>query len=413
MNANADSSTPVIDISVVLPCLNEVRTLKACIEEVQAAIEATGLLGEIIVADNGSTDGSQSLVVEMGARVVTVQERGYGHALRGGIANSHGRWVVMGDCDGSYDFAHLPRLVNALKRGNDLVLGNRFLGGIEPGVMPWKHQYIGNPVLTGIGRFLFNSPVGDFHCGLRGLSRTAFDRLRLSTGGMEFASEMVIKATLAKMQIAEVPTVLRPDGRDRSPHLRSWRDGWRHLRFMLVFSPQWLFVIPGLIMLMLGLILTFAILLAAPLQVGEIVLSINSAVAASLAIVLGVQLLLTGLFARVLATRIGLLPRSLWMKRIGHLLSIESGIAIGFFAILVGLAMMTIAVLRWNSAGFGPLPSAVTMRYSLPAMTMIILGAQLAFQSFLIGVLNLIPAGSSTPSTIVSSGSKQKKNQII
>lgn len=235
-----------------MPCLNEAETLAACIAEAQAALKEADIEGEIIVADNGSTDGSQRIALAMGARVVEVTRKGYGNALSGGIEAAAGQYIVMGDADASYNFSHIPRIVESLLDGADLVMGNRFRGGIAPGAMPRLHRYLGNPVLTGIGRLLFRCPVGDFHCGLRGFSKAAYRRMELSTAGMEFASEMVIKSTLKGLRVTEVPTVLRPDGRSRPPHLRSWRDGWRHLRFMLLFCPRWLFLFPGLFLFLGG-----------------------------------------------------------------------------------------------------------------------------------------------------------------
>ena len=244
-----------MEVSLVMPCLNEAETLEFCIVEAQGALSEAGLDSEVVIADNGSTDGSQQIARDLGARVVDVADKGYGNALRGGIAGARVEFIVMADADGSYDFSHAPRILAKLRGGYDLAMGNRFLGGIEPGAMPWKHQYIGNPVLSGIGRLFFACPAGDFHCGLRGFSKAAYDKMGLTTTGMEFASEMVIKSTLNGLKITEIPTVLRPDGRSRPPHLNSWRDGWRHLRFMLIFCPRWLFVIPGLTLSLVGIVL--------------------------------------------------------------------------------------------------------------------------------------------------------------
>jgi glycosyltransferase involved in cell wall biosynthesis len=241
-----DASPPTtIELSIVMPCLNEAETLAACIQKAQRAIEKQHLAAEIVIADNGSTDGSQVVAKQLGARVVDVERKGYGSALIGGIDAARGRLVIMGDADDSYDFTALGPLVEKLREGYDLVMGNRFAGGIEPGAMVWSHRWIGNPVLTRLSRILFHTPVGDMHCGLRGFRKDAIQRLRLRAIGMEFASEMVIKASLQRLKIAEVPVTLRPDGRSRPPHLRTWRDGWRHLRFMLLFSPRWLFLYPG------------------------------------------------------------------------------------------------------------------------------------------------------------------------
>lgn len=233
------------EFSVVLPCLNEAETLAKCIEKAQRAFRELGIDGEVVVGDNGSTDGSQQIAERLGARVIPVAEKGYGNALRGGVVAARGKYLIMGDSDDSYDFSAISPFVGKLRQGYDLVMGNRFRGGIMPGAMPWKHKWIGNPVLSFIGRLLFHCPVRDFHCGMRGFSKDAYERMKLQTTGMEFASEMVIKSTLLQMRIDEVPTILYKDGRSRPPHLRSWRDGWRHLRFMLLFSPRWLFLYPG------------------------------------------------------------------------------------------------------------------------------------------------------------------------
>jgi glycosyltransferase involved in cell wall biosynthesis len=241
-----------LELSVVMPCLNEAETLAACIKKIQASLSQNHIKGEIIVADNGSTDGSQEIATKMGVRVIHVDEKGYGNALMGGIAAARGKFIIMGDADDSYDFTALMPFLDKLREGYDLVMGNRFKGGVQPGAMPFLHQYLGNPVLTFIGRLFFRSPCGDFHCGLRGFTREAILKMDLRTVGMEFASEMVVKATLHKMRIAEVPTTLSPDGRSRPPHLRSWRDGWRHLCFLLLYSPRWLFLYPGALLMLIG-----------------------------------------------------------------------------------------------------------------------------------------------------------------
>lgn len=380
---------PKVELSIVMPCLNESQTLEECIRVALEAIRKIGLNSEIVIADNGSSDGSQSLAQSLGARVVAVELRGYGSALRGGILASRGEFVVMGDCDGSYDFGHAARIVGKLREGNDLVMGNRFRGGIEKGAMPWKHRYIGNPVLTGIGRLLFRCPVGDFHCGLRGLRRSAFERLDLNTPGMEFASEMVIKAALADLRIAEVPTVLRPDGRDRAPHLRSYRDGWRHLRFMLLFSPRWLFFFPGCGLAVAGLFLMGIISLGSPARIAGITLSVNSSIAASMLLILGCQLVMTGLFARVLATRIGVLPPCETLSRWSFRLTLETGVAAGLVTAVVGTLLLVWATLIWSNTGFSQLGPALTVQMVVPAMTLMVFGTQLFFTSFLFGLFGL------------------------
>lgn len=394
LDGNDSPGSRATEVSVVMPCLNEVRTLQGCVEEAMKGLEEAAIHGEVVIADNGSTDGSRELARSLGARVVNVRQRGYGSALRGGIAASHGEFVVMGDCDGSYDFGDAPRMIEKLREGYDLVLGNRFLGGIAPGAMPWKHRYIGNPVLTGIGRLLFQCPVGDFHCGLRGFRRSTFDRLDLNTTGMEFASEMVIKAQLGGFKITEVPSVLRPDGRDRAPHLRSFRDGWRHLRFMLLFSPQWLFFVPGCILAIIGLLLMLVVAIGSPARIGGVALSVNTSIAASFLVILGFQLALTGVFARRLATRIGMLPGSETLRRWSSRGSLERGVAAGMATAVVGFLLLLWATLLWGGAGFSQLDPTLTMRFVVPAMTLMVVGTGLSFMSFLFGVIDL-PVGMS------------------
>lgn len=379
----------LLDVSIVMPCLNEAHTLAACIGEAKEALESSSLRGEIIVADNGSSDGSRRLACSLGARVVHVEPLGYGSALRGGISASKGHFVVFADCDGSYDFGHVPRIIEKLREGNDLVLGNRFLGGISKGAMPWKHRFIGNPVLTGIGRFLFHCPVGDFHCGLRGFRRSAFEQLDLNTTGMEFASEMVVKAQLQGLKIAEVPTVLRPDRRDRAPHLRSWRDGWRHLRFMLLLSPRWLFLIPGCLLAALGFALMLVVAVGNPANIGRVGLSINTSIAGAMLIVVGCQLAMTGVFARTLATRIGALPPARNLPRWSARVTLEHGIAVGVAIVTLGTLLVGCALWIWGNTGFGDLNATLTVRLMVPAMTLVTLGAQLTFESFLFGVFGL------------------------
>ncbi len=283
------SPTPAApELTVVIPCLNEALTIAGCVREAVDALTSSGIAGEVVVADNGSTDGSQDLATKAGARVVPIATKGYGNALRGGIAAARGRYILMGDADGSYDFSHLPRFVERLRAGADLVMGNRFLGGIEPGAMPWKNKHIGNPLLSFVGRLFFRAPIGDFHCGLRAFSADAYRRMDLRTTGMELASEMVIKSVLFGLRVEEVPTVLRKDGRDRPPHLRPWRDGWRHLRFMLLFSPRWLFWYPGILLMSAGIVLGVA-LMQGPLPLGRVTLDVHTLLFAAVAVLIGFQ----------------------------------------------------------------------------------------------------------------------------
>src|SRR3984893_5908366 len=309
LKQQAGPSPHGVEISIVMPCLNEAETLATCIQKAQQAIQRDGLSAEIIVADNGSTDGSQAIANELGARVVFVKKKGYGSALIGGIDAAQGEFVIMGDADDSYDFTAIAPLIAKLREGCDLVVGNRFLGGVEPGAMPWSHRWIGNPVLTLISRVFFHTPVGDAHCGLRGFRKDAYEQMRLRATGMEFASEMVIKASLKRMRIAEVPVTLHPDGRSRPPHLRTWRDGWRHLRFMLLFSPRWLFLYPGLVLFALGILLSL-VLLPGAVYVGSLRLDIHTLLVAGFLPVLGYKLLLSALFTKISAMGGGFHPPS-------------------------------------------------------------------------------------------------------
>ena len=386
-------------ITVLLPCLNEAETLEACLLEIQAALVEAGLQGEIVVADNGSTDGSQAIAQNLGARVVSVTERGYGAALQGGIAAARGQFIVMADADGSYDFSHTPRIVEKLMEGYDLVMGNRFLGGIEPGAMPWHHYWIGNPVLSGIGRLFFGCPAGDFHCGLREFRKDAIQRLNLTTTGMEFASEMIIKATLHGLCIAEVPTILRPDGRSRPPHLRSFRDGWRHLRFMLLFCPRWLFVVTGMLLFVAGLMTMAAIAFTDGLKLAETEFSVNSSLAAAMTGLVGFQLLITGTFARQFAAAMGLHPQQPLLQRMEKHASLEGGIVLGLLAVTVGATWFTSAFLLWRDSGYGPMTATLTVTRVIPSLFLCTLGIQAVFGSFLVSMISLLPNRASSQGT--------------
>ncbi len=377
-----------IDVSIVMPCLDEAETIAACVAEARAALEQAGISGEVIVADNGSTDGSRDLATRAGARVVAVSERGYGAAIRGGCEAAAGTFLVIGDADSSYDFGEAPRLVERLRTGADLVMGNRFRGGIEAGAMPWLHRWVGNPVLSFIGRRLFGGTIGDFHCGLRGLRRTAWSRLDLRTTGMEFASEMVIKSTLLGMTIEEVPVRLRRDGRSRPPHLRTWRDGWRHLRFMLLFSPLWLFAVPGVLLLAPGLLAT-CWLLSGPMQVGRIGLDIHTLLVASSLSLVGHQLLVFGAFTKQFAISEGFHPPTPAWSRFTRLPALEIGVVFGALCVVGGLAWLGSAVAGWEARGFGTLDPRTTMREVIPGVLLLMLGVQTVFASFFLGVLGL------------------------
>ena len=384
MPASADG----LELTILMPCLNEVRTLTACIRKARAFLERSGVQGEIVIADNGSTDGSQALATELGARVVCVPRRGYGAALIAGIEAARGRYVIFGDSDDSYDFSRLDAFVDALRNGSQLVMGNRFAGGVMPGAMPALHRYLGNPVLSFIGRLFFKTPVRDFHCGLRGFSRTAMLELGLRCEGMEFASEMVVKASLRGLRITEVPTTLQPDGRDRPPHLRSWRDGWRHLRFLLLFSPRWLYLYPGALLFVLGAV-GLSVLSLTPLRLGTVTLDVHTLLFAGAGLVAGAQLLMFAIFSKVFSVEHGIVPPAPWVSRLREGPTLEIGLVLGVAFITIGLGLAIRSVLAWNAAAYGPFDPAVGMRIVIPATTIATLGVQILFSSMFLGVLGL------------------------
>jgi len=377
-----------MELTVVLPCLNEAETLAVCIRKAKASIAGLGIDGEVVIADNGSTDGSQDIARAEGARVVDVPIRGYGAALTAGIADAKGEFVIMGDADDSYDLSNLGPFVEALRGGADLVMGNRFAGGIEPGAMPALHRYLGNPVLTAIGRILFRSPVKDFHCGLRGFRREAILDLDLRTTGMEFASEMVVKATLNKLNIVEVPTTLSPDGRSRAPHLRTWRDGWRHLRFLLLYSPRWLFLYPGIVLFLVGLVLG-GVLLTGPIQIGEHALDVSALVYAMAAVLIGFQAILFAAFSRAFVANEGLMPPSPGMQKAFKVLNLERGLIIGLLLLIVGIGLAIYGFIHWGSSDFGALDARDAIRLAVPAATLSVLGFETIMGSFFLSVLGL------------------------
>ncbi len=371
-----------------MPCLNEAETLEACIRKAQTSLEENGIEGEVVIADNGSTDGSQAIAERLGARVVDVAAKGYGAALQGGIEGARGRFVIMGDADDSYDFSNLMPFVEKLREGCDLVMGNRFKGGIAPGAMPPLHKYLGNPVLTGIGRLFFSSPAGDFHCGLRGFSKAAYQRMDLQTTGMEFASEMVVKSTLLKLKIAEVPTTLSPDGRSRPPHLRSWRDGWRHLRFMLVYSPRWLFLYPGALAMLLGLGVG-GWLLPGPQTVSGVTFDVHTLLYASGLVFVGFQAVLFAMFTKVFAITEGLIPEDPKLSKAFRYITLETGLLLGGALFLAGLAGTGVAVAHWRGVDFGDLAPANELRVIIPSTLALALGSQVMLASFFFSVLGL------------------------
>jgi glycosyltransferase involved in cell wall biosynthesis len=376
------------ELTILMPCLNEAETLARCIESARRFLDRSGIRGEVLIADNGSTDGSQQIARECGARIVDVPARGYGNALRYGIEAAHGRYVIMGDADASYDFSALTPFVEELRTGYDLVMGNRFAGGIEPGAMPKLHKYLGNPVLTMIGRLFFGGPCRDFHCGLRGFRREAIRDLDLRTTGMEFASEMVVKATMHDLRITEVPTTLARDGRSRPPHLRSWRDGWRHLRFLLLYSPRWLFLYPGVAAVIVGLI-GMALLTIGPVRVGRIGFDIHTLLLASLLVMVGTQSMFFAILAQEFAINDGLVPPEQRFKSFFARLPIEVTLVMGLILVGAGGVGILVAVLIWGSVDFGGLRVSEMMRMLVPSVTAIAVGFQLMIASFFKGILTL------------------------
>ena len=377
-----------MELTVVMPCLNEAETVATCVAKAVRFIADTGISGEVVVADNGSTDGSQRLAQEAGARVVPVNDKGYGNALMGGIVAARGEYVIMGDADDSYDFSNLMPFITQLRKGADLVMGNRFAGGIEPGAMPKLHRYLGNPVLSFVGRLFFRSPIGDFHCGLRGFRKDSALSLGLQATGMEFASEMVVKATLANQKITEVPTTLAKDGRSHPPHLRSWRDGWRHLRFLLLFSPRWLFFLPGLFLFGAGLLIG-ATIAAGPLTIGGVTFDVDTLVAASAMVVIGFQAVLFWLFTQVYAGSEGFLPEEPKVQRLLGNLSLERGLLAGAAIGIAGLVGLIFSLTYWQANKFGQLNYEHALRLMVPSVTALVVSCQVILGTFFLSILGI------------------------
>ena len=379
----------MFELTILMPCLNEAETLTVCIVKAKGYLDLSGLSGEVLIADNGSTDGSQELARSLGARVVDITEKGYGNALIGGIEAARGEFVIMGDADDSYDFSDLDFFVERLRAGDGLVMGNRFRGGIEPGAMPPLHKYLGNPVLSAIGRVLFKSPIKDFHCGLRGFRRQSMLDLHLQATGMEFASEMVVKSTLGGLRVSEVPTTLKKDGRSRPPHLRSWRDGWRHLRFLLIFSPRWLFLIPGVLAFVLGIAGSIYISFG-PLVIGSVGFDVSSQIYLAAVAVVGYQSVLFAVLTKIYAQHEGFrIPRSRNFERLEKRISLESGALVGLALFIVGLMIAVVQFSSWVGSGFGPLDAVATARVAIPASLFMMLGAQTVMAGMFLGVLSV------------------------
>lgn len=377
-----------MELTILMPCLNEAETLERCIKKANSFLATSGVKGEVVIADNGSTDGSQDIARRNNARVVDVPAKGYGAALAGGIRAAHGQYIIMGDSDDSYDFSSLMPFIEKLREGYQLVMGNRFKGGIARGAMPFLHKYLGNPVLTFIGRLLFKSSCGDFHCGLRGFNKEAIQGLNLRTNGMEFASEMIVKSALYHLRIIEVPTTLSKDGRSRPPHLRTWRDGWRHLRFLLMYSPRWLFFYPGLFFITLGTAL-IGLLLPGPLKIGTVELDVHTMLLAGTATILGTQIVIFAVLAKQYASNHGLLPRNARWNSIMEFISLERMLIFSIVILVMGIVGIVLAVTQWGAARFGHLNYENVMRYIIPSVTLIVTGLQIFFGAFLSGILNL------------------------
>lgn len=377
-----------MELTILMPCLNEAETVAICVHKARNFLKRSGIQGEVLVADNGSSDGSAELAQEAGARVERIAKKGYGNALIGGLNSACGRFVIMADADDSYDFSRLEAFVDCLRAGNTLVIGHRFRGSILPGAMPFLHRYLGNPLLSFVGRLFFSSGIGDFHCGLRGVNRVAALQLGLKEQGMEFASEMIVKATLAGWRIAEVPTVLQPAGRTRVPHLRSWRDGWRHLRFLLMMSPRWLMLYPGLFMVGLG-VAAELVIYRGPVIIAGVGFDVHTMLYAAGATILGIQLILFSVLARSIGVLKKLLPMTQRLSRFFHIFSLERGILLGLSLCIFGLGLAIYSVENWAHTGHSALNPAIVMRVAIPSVTMMLAGAEIVFTSFLLEFIDI------------------------
>lgn len=377
-----------IELSIVMPCLNEAETLAICITKANTWLKNNNVKGEVVIGDNGSTDGSQEIAKNLGARVIDIPRKGYGSALMGAIEASYGKYVIMGDSDDSYDFGNLTLFVQELRNGYDLVMGNRFKGGVAKGAMPFLHRYLGNPVLSFIGRLFFGSKAGDFHCGLRGFRQDIVSVLNLQTTGMEFASEMVVKATIFDLKITEVPTTLSPDGRSRPPHLRTWRDGWRHLRFLLLYSPKWLFLIPGIFLMLLGFIMGVFII-QGPVHLFNMYLDTNTLLYAAAFVITGFQAINFAIFTRTYAIQVGFLPQNQTLNKMYKYVNLESSLIVGLIVTALGIGGSVYSLMIWNKANFGYLDYSSILRLVIPSVVCIIIGLQIVLSSFFLSVLGV------------------------
>ncbi len=376
------------EFSIVMPCLNESETLAICIEKANLFFKTNAINGEVIIADNGSSDGSQEIALNHGAKLISIANKGYGNALKGGIENASGKYIIMGDADDSYDFSNLTSFIEKLRDGADLVIGNRFKGGIKKGAMPFLHKYLGNPVLSFLGRLFFKSSIGDFHCGLRGFSKEAYLKMNLTTSGMEFASEMIVKSNLLNLNIVEVPTILYKDGRSRKPHLNTWSDGWRHLRFLLLYSPKWLFLYPGILMMVMGFVLS-SILTISPLQILTVTFDVHTLLYATSLLLIGFQFVVFYGLTKVFAVTQNLLPKSSRYNLLFRYMNLEKGLILGFITTLIGVILSIYGLLLWSKNNYGALEVQTTLRIIIPAVTIIIIGVQIILFSFFFSILGL------------------------
>ena len=377
-----------LELTILMPCLNEAETLEVCIKKAMKSLKDNKIKGEVLIADNGSTDGSQEIAKKCGARVENIKERGYGAALIGGCNAALGKYVIMGDADDSYAFDNIMPFVEKLREGYELVMGNRFKGGIEKGAMPPLHRYLGNPVLSGLGRIFYNSKIGDFHCGLRGYNTKKMRELKLKTTGMEYASEMVVKAELNGLKITEVPTTLKKDGRSRAPHLRSWSDGWRHLKFLLMYSPKWLFLIPGVILTIIGLIFT-CILSFTSISISNITFDTQTMLYSAMITMVGIQLLFFSMFTKIYGMNNDMLPvKNKFDKNLLEM-KFEKLLKVGLILLLIGIVLTIVAISKWANVSFGDLNIRESMQITIPAITLLVCGIQIIFGSFFMGILQI------------------------
>lgn len=376
------------ELSIVMPCLNEAETLAICISKAQSFLDKNKVNGEIIIADNGSTDGSIDIARSHNARVILVQQKGYGSALKAGIDAANGTYVIMGDADDSYDFKNLMPYLTELRKGKDLVMGNRFKGGIEKDAMPFLHKYLGNPVLSFIGRLFFKININDFHCGLRGFSKVAYNKMDLKTSGMEFASEMVVKSKLNNLSITEVPTKLHKDGRTRAPHLKTWSDGWRHLRFLMLYAPNWLFLYPGILLALVGLVMSI-VLVINPLEFSRFTLDVHTLLYSSAFLLVGFQFIIFYGLTKIFAVENELLPKSNRYNKLFRFINLEKGLIFGFVLLIIGLILSYKGLASWQATQFGVLDTSTTLRIIIPAITALQLGIQTILFSFFFSVLGL------------------------